>query len=67
MNARLKIDSKNSLVELKKVKKVKLIQNIYIQELNNKDVYLKIKYLEKLDKIVKKLENQKVFFEISRR
>ena len=66
LNARLKIDSKNSLVELKKkLKKVKLIQNIYIQELNNKDVYLKIKYLGKLEKIVKKLENQKVFLKLA--
>ena len=64
---KLVVSKNNNLVELKKrVKKVKLIQNIYIQELNNKDVYLKIKYLGKLEKIIKSLENQDIIFKISR-
>ena len=65
LNAKIKINKKNNLVELNnRLKEVNLIENIYIQELNNNYIYLKIKYLGKLSKIIKKLETQKVILKL---
>ena len=51
----------NNLVELNaRLQKIDLIENIYIQKFNNKTVNLKIKYLGKLDKIIRQLKNQKI-------
>ena len=51
----------NNLVELKlRLRKTDLIERIFIQELNNEFAILKIKYLGKMDKMIKQLENQKV-------
>ena len=47
-----------------RLKKIDLIENIYIQEFNNEIVYLKIKYLGKLDKIIRQLENQKIILRL---
>ena len=61
LNVEFKISNKNNLVELNsRLKKIDLIGNIYIQEFNNKIVNLKIKYLGKLDKLKRKLENHKI-------
>ena len=61
LNVEFKISEKSNLVELNtKLKKIDLIENIYIQEFNNESVNLKIKYLGKLDKIKRELENQKI-------
>ena len=63
LNVQIKIKNKNktNLVELKsRLNKIDLIDNIYVQEFNNETVHLKIKYLGKLDKIIKQLENQKI-------
>ena len=61
LNVELKISEKNNLFELNtRLKKIDLIENIYIQEFNNESVNLKIKYLGKLDKIKRELENQKI-------
>ena len=61
LNAKLKVNKRNNLVELnQRLKSIKLIEDIYVSKLNNKDVYLKIKYLGKLNKIIKQLENQKI-------
>ena len=61
INAQLFINTKSNLVELStRLKKIDLIENICVQEFNNKSVYLKIKYLGKLDKIIKQLEDQKI-------
>lgn len=65
LNAKIKINKKNNLVELNnRLKEVNLIESIYIQELNNNYIYLKIKYLGKLSKIIKKLETQKVILKL---
>ena len=65
LNAELKISKNNNLVELNtRLKKIDLIENIYIQEFNNEIVYLKIKYLGKLDKIIRQLENQKIILRL---
>ena len=57
----LKISKKSNLVELNtRLKKIDLIENIYVKEFNNEFVSLKIKYLGKLNKIIKQLENEKI-------
>ena len=53
INVKLKLDDKNNLFLLnKKIKKIDLIENIFVQELNKDHVNLKIKYLGKLEKII---------------
>ncbi len=57
LNAKFILDSKNNLVELKnRLKEITLIENIFVQELNSEYIYLKIKYLGKLEKIIKQLK-----------
>ena len=61
LNVKFNITKKNNLIELNsRLKKIDLIEKTYVQEFNNESVYLKIKYLGKLDKIIKRLENQKI-------
>jgi hypothetical protein len=61
LNVQLSIDKKNNLVELNtRLKKIDLIENIYIQEFNHESVFLKIKYLGKLNNIIKQLKNEKI-------
>ena len=64
LNVKLKLSKKNSLIELnKRLKKIESIENIYVQELNSKYVFLKIKYLGRLAKIIKQLDDQKILLE----
>ncbi len=61
INTVISIDKKNDLVRLnKRLKKIDLIDDLYVQEFNNEYVLLKIKYLGKLDKIIKKLNDQQI-------
>ena len=61
INTKLIINKDNNLVELnRRLKKIDLVDNIYVQELNNEYILLKIKYLGKLNKIINQLENQKI-------
>tara|TARA_B100001059_G_scaffold31080_1_gene25180 strand:+ start:52 stop:1095 length:1044 start_codon:yes stop_codon:yes gene_type:complete len=61
LNVKFIISEKSNLVELNaRLKKIDLIESIYIQKFNNKTVNLKIKYLGKLDKIKRELKNQKI-------
>ena len=61
LNAEFKTSKKSSLVELNlRLKKIDSIEKIYIQELNKETVNLRIKYLGKLDKLIKELENKKI-------
>lgn len=65
LNAELKISKNSNMVELNtRLKKIDLIENIYVKEFNNKSVYLKIKYLGELDKIINQLENQKIILQL---
>ena len=55
---------KNNLVEFRsRIKKIDSIENIYIQKLNNKSVFLKIKFLGNIEKVIRQLEIQKIFLE----
>ena len=61
LNAKFSLDKDNSLVELdKRLEKINLVEDIFVQEFNNKYVLLKIKFIGKLDRILKQLENQKI-------
>ena len=65
LNVNLDINKDITLYELnKRIKKIDLIENIYVQEFNNKSVSLKIKYLGKLNRIIKQLEKQKIFLKL---
>ena len=44
----------------KRLKKIDLIDDLYVQEFNNEYVLLKIKYLGKLDKIINQLQDQQI-------
>lgn len=65
LNVQLIINKNNNLAELnKRLKKIDLVENIYVQEFNNEFVYLKIKYLGKLNKIIKELEEKKIILKL---
>ena len=62
LNTKFKIDKKNNnLYELeKRIKNIDLIENIYVQKFNNEFVFIKIKYLGKVSKIIDLLKNEKI-------
>ena len=50
-----------NLVELNsKLKRIDLIENVYVQEFSKDFVDLRIKYLGKLDKILNEFKNQNI-------
>jgi hypothetical protein len=66
ITAQLKVSNESSLSELKlRIKKIDSIEEIYIQEFNNKFVNVKIKYLGKMDKIIRQLKNEKIILKIT--
>ena len=66
INTKLSVSSKNTLVELNnRLKKIESIQSIYVQELNNSYVLIKIKYFGKLNKIIKQLKDHKIILKLS--
>ena len=61
MNAKLKINNKNNLVELKnRLRNIDTVDGIFVQEFNNKYVLLKLRYLGKLNKIISQLKSQNI-------
>ncbi len=61
LNAKFKINKKNSLVGLKKrVEQIDLVEKIFIQEFNNEFVILKIKFLGKVNNIINELKKEKI-------
>ena len=61
LNLEIKLNKKNTLVEFKKrIKNIDLIDKIYIQQINKDNVFVKIRYLGKIRKIIQKLEEQKI-------
>ena len=59
LNVKLILENDNDLVELnKRLKKIESIENIFVQEFNNKYIFLKMKYLGKITKIIKQLEKK---------
>ena len=65
LNTKLLIRKDKNLVELKKrLKKIDLIDNIYVLEFNNEYIFLKIKYLGKIDKIIQLLRKEKIILQL---
>ena len=61
LNVKLDLNQKSNLVELNsRLQNIDLIENIYVQEFNKDYMNLKIKYLGKLDKIIKTLKQKKI-------
>tara|TARA_B100001248_G_scaffold185622_1_gene141666 strand:- start:213 stop:1259 length:1047 start_codon:yes stop_codon:yes gene_type:complete len=61
LNAKLDLNKKSNLVELNtRIKNVDLIENVFVQEFNKDYVNLRIKYLGKLDKIIRQLKNAEI-------
>ena len=61
LNVKIKLDNEDNLVTFKKkIEKINLINNFYIQKLNKDYVLIKIKYLGKISKIIKKLKDQDI-------
>ena len=61
INIKFILNKNNNLVELnKRLEKIDLIENIYVQKFNNQHVLIKIKYLGKINKIIKELNKQRI-------
>ena len=65
LNVEIKLNSKNNLVEFNnRLKNVDLIDDFYVQQLNKDFILVKIKYLGKISKIIKKLKDQNIDLEM---
>ena len=61
LSAKLDLSKSSNLVELNsRIKKIDLIENIYVQEFNKDYMNLRIKYLGKLDKIINQLKKENI-------
>ncbi len=61
LNVKMNLKKNNSLVEFdSRLRKIDLIDNFYVQQLNKDYVLLKIRYLGKIDKIINKLKDQNI-------
>jgi len=61
LNARLDLKKNSNLVELNsRIKKIDLIENISVKQFNKDYMYLRIKYLGKLKKIIEQLNNKNI-------
>ena len=61
LNVKLNLNKKSNLVELhSRIKNIDIIENIYVQEFNKDYMSLRIKYLGKLDKIIRQLKKQNI-------
>ena len=61
LNVKIQLNSKSNLVEFnKRIEKIDLIDNFYVQKFNKDYVWVKIKYLGKINKIINKLKDQKI-------
>jgi hypothetical protein len=61
LNVEIKLNKKDNLIEFNnRLKKIDLINNFYVQQINKDYVLVKIKYLGKIDKIINKLKEQNI-------
>ncbi len=59
------LSKKTNFVELNSIiKKIDLIENVYVQEFNKDYINLRIKYLGKLDKIIQQLKKKSINLEL---
>ena len=65
LNVKLNLTKKNNLVDLEsRAKNIDSIENIYVQEFNKDYMYLRIKYLGKLEKIINQLKKEKILLKL---
>ena len=56
---------KNNLAQFnERIKKIDLIENIYVQQLNKNNVKLRIKFLGKINKLIDQLKIQNIILQI---
>ncbi len=61
LNTKLKLNNSSNLVDLNsRLKKIDLIENMFVQEFNKDYVKITIKYLGKLEKIVNQLKKENI-------
>ena len=61
MNVKIDLKNQGNLVELnKRFKKIDLIDNYYVQQLNKDYALIKIKYLGKINKFIQKLNEKNI-------
>tara|TARA_X000001036_G_scaffold410538_1_gene422501 strand:+ start:2176 stop:3222 length:1047 start_codon:yes stop_codon:yes gene_type:complete len=61
LNVEIKLNKKSNLIEFNnRLEKIDLIDNFYVQQLNKDFVLVKIKYLGKINKIIRKLKDQNI-------
>ena len=61
LNVKLELNKKNNIVELNsRIKKIDLIDNIFVHQFNKDYMSLRIKYLGKLEKIINQLKEQDI-------
>ena len=66
LNVKIKLNKKDNLVQFSnRIKKIDLIDNFYVQQLNKDFILVKIKYLGKINKIIKKLKNEKIHLKMN--
>ncbi len=62
LNTKFVTNKKYNLLDLNsRMKDIRSIDNIYVQEISNKYILVRIKYLGKIDKIIKEFENKGIF------
>ena len=65
LNLTLNLKNNNSLYLLQtKLKKIDLIENLFVQEFNKDYIILKIKYLGKFEKIINQLKKEKIYIKL---
>ena len=66
LNVKIKLNNrKSNLNEFSdRLKNIDLIDNYYVQELNKDYVLVKIKYLGKINKIIKKLKEKNIYLKM---
>mgnify|MGYP007000257164 CR=1 len=59
INVKLDINKKSNIVELNtRIKKIDLIENVFVQQFNKDYMDLRIKYLGKLEKVINQLKKE---------
>ena len=65
LNVKFDLVKKNNFVELNsRIKKIDVIENVYVQEFNKNYMNLRIKYLGKLEKIISQLNKENINLEL---
>lgn len=65
LNAKLKINKNSNLQEFNtRIKNIDLIDETYVQELNNNYILIKIKFLGNINRIIDQLESQKILLKL---